>query len=303
MKKIGLFLLFTGVIVYAAYAYLQGPGQEFAKKILSEPTIDIENGLLRPSFIVDTDRDQLSDAKEAIYGTNPNVFDTDDDGFSDGEEVREGFDPTVPGQALIEDNEALMANLTIRYFSWAQSITNVADPQLSDIAIQQFLELEGLTEPVIPTISDADVLVGEDDDAAILTYVAALQAVTLPDATASFIDLADEVIREQQSEILDEVIIGLDETYNTMRKITVPPRLAALHREQLAFLKSLRNLFVDLYLIHNDPVLLVRDINWGHRLLLSALEVEKDRIAITGPVTQANLEQVGEQADINEAEE
>ncbi len=43
---------------------------------------------------VDSDGDGLSDAEEAVWGTNPRVADTDGDGLSDGNEVLEkGFDP------------------------------------------------------------------------------------------------------------------------------------------------------------------------------------------------------------------
>ena len=288
MKRFPIILIVGAVTVYVIVMVLRGPGRDFAETILADdPPIDSSDITTRPSYVTDTDRDGLSDAKENIYGTNMRVFDTDDDGFSDGEEVRGGFDPTIPGESKIEDNEALMANLTVRYFLWAQSVTDVEDPQLSDIAIQQFLEQEGMLTPTVPKISDADVRVGESDsDEAIVAYTKALSEITLPEATASFVDLADEVIREQQSEILDEVITGLDETYAAMRSIETPPLLADLHRKQLGFLKALRNLFVDLYAIENDPVLLVRDIEWGAQLLNESLEVEKQRLEITGPALQ-----------------
>lgn len=292
MKRFIIIIVVGAVGVYVLIGVARGPGREFVETLLSdEPQIDIENIDTRPSFVIDSDKDGLSDAKEGIYGTNANVFDTDGDGFSDGEEAGNGFDPTIKGESRIEDNEVLMANLTIRYFLWAQSVTDITDPQLSDVAIQQFLELEGLLEPTIPSIAGTDLSVGESDsDEAIIAYTQALSEVALPEATASFIDLADEVIREQQSAILDEVIVGLDETYAAMRQITVPPKLAVLHAEQLAFLKALRNLFVDLYSIENDPVLLLRDINWGNALLIQALDVEKRRFEITGPVLQAASE-------------
>src|SRR5215203_2057395 len=49
---------------------------------------------IQPAAFVDTDEDGLSDADEAIHGTDPAVYDTDYDGLSDGFEVRElGTDP------------------------------------------------------------------------------------------------------------------------------------------------------------------------------------------------------------------
>ncbi len=50
-----------------------------------------------PPGDVDSDGDGLSDAEEAVWGTNPRVADTDGDGLSDGNEVLEkGFDPSRP---------------------------------------------------------------------------------------------------------------------------------------------------------------------------------------------------------------
>jgi hypothetical protein len=44
----------------------------------------------------DTDGDGLSNALEAILGTNPNLFDSDGDGFSDGMEYLYGTNPNDP---------------------------------------------------------------------------------------------------------------------------------------------------------------------------------------------------------------
>lgn len=46
----------------------------------------------------DADRDGLSDADEALYGTDASNSDTDGDGFSDGEEVKEGYNPNGAGK-------------------------------------------------------------------------------------------------------------------------------------------------------------------------------------------------------------
>ncbi len=47
----------------------------------------------------DTDGDLLSDAEEAMLGTDPLVFDTDTDGIGDGREVAEETDPLDPSSA------------------------------------------------------------------------------------------------------------------------------------------------------------------------------------------------------------
>lgn len=49
---------------------------------------------------LDSDQDGLTDAQEAVYGTDPHNPDTDGDGFTDGAEVRGGYDPLGPGPLI-----------------------------------------------------------------------------------------------------------------------------------------------------------------------------------------------------------
>lgn len=48
------------------------------------------------TVFVDSDNDGLTDAEEALYGTDPFNPDSDGDGFTDGEEVAAGTDPNDP---------------------------------------------------------------------------------------------------------------------------------------------------------------------------------------------------------------
>ncbi len=54
--------------------------------------------------IADEDEDELTNAEERFYGTNPRLVDTDGDGYTDGEEVRAGYDP-LSGGKLDSDND------------------------------------------------------------------------------------------------------------------------------------------------------------------------------------------------------
>lgn len=266
-----LFLLIVGG--YGIVAILRGPARGFTKSLLEEKKTQTVSG---PSFKDDKDRDGLSDGKEAIFGTNPENPDTDGDGFTDGEEVRKGFDPTLGGEKKISENTALMGNLTIRYFEWARTVAKVDDPQLNDQAIGTFLNAENLTHATLVAVDDAELTktdaTGPD---ALRAYFDALGSVTLPDVTGSYTDIADEVIKTKRSEILDNVVKGLDETYNAMRAIPVPQEARDVHKTQLAFLKTLRLLFTDLYTIEHDPVLLMRDIAWSKDLIERYADVSK----------------------------
>ncbi len=46
----------------------------------------------------DPDSDNLTNAEERVYGTDPQKADSDDDGYKDGEEVRSGYNPLGPGK-------------------------------------------------------------------------------------------------------------------------------------------------------------------------------------------------------------
>jgi len=63
---------------------------------------DAEEALLGTNSLeADTDRDGLNDREEArVWQTNPLNPDSDGDGFSDGQEVQNGYNPNGPGKLL-----------------------------------------------------------------------------------------------------------------------------------------------------------------------------------------------------------
>lgn len=63
---------------------------------MGRPDISMANCGAEDDPLTDTDRDGLSDAEEAIAGSNPCDFDSDGDGFIDLAEVRYGGDPWDP---------------------------------------------------------------------------------------------------------------------------------------------------------------------------------------------------------------
>jgi hypothetical protein len=54
---------------------------------------------------LDTDGDGLSDADEAIYGTDPERADTDGDGYGDGLEIAHGYSPLGSGKMSDTDTD------------------------------------------------------------------------------------------------------------------------------------------------------------------------------------------------------
>ncbi len=80
-----------------------------------------ENGLFEAGALVDSDGDNLTDADEAILGTDPNNPDTDGDGIRDDIEAFNlglGFDPVVPdANAVLGDVATSSQLLDIGYFA------------------------------------------------------------------------------------------------------------------------------------------------------------------------------------------
>jgi hypothetical protein len=287
MKRLFLVLLVGGLAVWGLIAVLRGPGREFTAAILGDNPEAAQNteAPRADSFVRDSDQDGLSDGKEKIYGTDERKADTDGDGIRDGDETRNGTDPTVHGESLVRDSAALMENLTIRYFVWARDFVGFADPQLNDDAVRRFLDAEGVTTLQLPTVTDAELkLIEDNSDDAVRAYFEALARIQLPNSTAAYTDLAEEVIQSQQSAVLDDVLVGFDLTIASLRAVPTPPKLAEVHRQQVALLKALKNLFVDLYRIEGDPVLLVRDIAWGQQIFTRSVEVDRDRRLIAEPI-------------------
>lgn len=80
----------------ASAAYYQGAIELQDEKMCGNVTNEsIKNYCLEGVAVKsqDSDNDGLSDAEEAVYGTNPNLADTDGDGYSDGDEVKSGHNP------------------------------------------------------------------------------------------------------------------------------------------------------------------------------------------------------------------
>lgn len=68
----------------------------------TEQAVNIPVGEGMGSAVNGTDEDQdgLTDAEEALLGTNPKLKDSDGDGFEDGSETANGYDPAVSGGKL-----------------------------------------------------------------------------------------------------------------------------------------------------------------------------------------------------------
>jgi hypothetical protein len=95
--------------------------------------------------VIDSDRDGLTDAEEAIFGTDPNKADTDGDGYSDGAEVAGLYNPAGPGKITANQYlavyEASDAGFTVDYPKiWQVQNLNKGQSIIFSAADNSFIE-------------------------------------------------------------------------------------------------------------------------------------------------------------------
>ena len=254
------------------------PVVNFAIQLLGGTKQTGENSDSGPSFTKDQDQDGLSDAKEEIYTTDPSDKDSDGDGVSDGDEVFAGQDPTVKGQSKISENQTLWQNLTVQYFEWARESAGAKDPQLSESAINTFFITRKYELLLMPTIDDAELIIIPDEGAeANSKYLDGLASITLPPVTGNYLEVANDALRSRNDPIVDAIVQGLDDTISQIKRIPTPKEAITVQKGQLALLKVLKGLFLDLKSSRKDPVTLARDIGWGNQLIIEGGKVEKAR--------------------------
>ncbi len=94
-----LILLILGVIGGAVALIISRSGQQTTPTPTLQPS-SFPQASSTPQAIQDPtgdpDADGLSNADEALWGTNPSNADTDSDGYKDGEEIAASHNPTIP---------------------------------------------------------------------------------------------------------------------------------------------------------------------------------------------------------------
>lgn len=243
------------------------------------------------SFSEDDDKDGLSNAKEVIYGTDPQKQDSDGDGHLDEDEVKNGYDPARAGNISIENR--FEENLTIRYFSWAQKRTANEDPRLETKLVNEFIAKEVDTSLPHIDIPDSDITMAENDEYdTVLTYFRETGSVPLPTVASSYLDIAEEAVLGNLENI-DKTLNQLSTINGQLRSIQTPPVAVSLQKKYIQLVSILKILFGDLYLAKVDPVKLSANLERGKKLieLIGEIATETksivDRYQIQEPVPEA----------------
>lgn len=223
------------------------------------------------SFDQDDDADGLSNAKEFIYGTDPENPDSDQDGFLDGQEVKNGFDPLQPGQTKLTQRGT--KNLTIEYFNWVKAQKGIADPRLDPALIQAFFEANNLLSFTLPNIPASQLQVAENSPANLRAYLVALDYIRLPQEELSYQAMAGQILNGQSTPKLGSIIQALERLQSQLQSLPVPASAVPIHQEYLGIIQELKTMFAQVAQAQTDPVLLMLNQRKGQWLAQKAQEL------------------------------
>lgn len=212
----------------------------------------------------DSDNDGLRDWEEMLYRADPQKPDTDGDGTPDGEEVRAGRDPaqlntsknpaeandfmatSTPAQDTEQSGQ--LQNLTKQLAAQigkeiiARRIANPSVPFDAETSGQGLVDnfMSSLPDDSAPSFTHKDIVIGtQDTNAAIKAYKQGSEHI-IKTAFAKFtkdelVILQEALEAQDYSKLnqLDAYIPAYDRTIEQLKKLSVPPALAALHLEYL----------------------------------------------------------------------
>lgn len=201
------------------------------------------------SFYIDDDKDGLSNAKEIIYGTDPENPDTNANGYKDGEEVKKGYDPLTSANQRLEDRQ--IYNYSIDYFSWVQKNKNIDDPVPDDNLIQEFFQkkLGGKIDLSYPDNSDIKI----NNNIDIKSYFDAVSKISIPKPNSKYTD----IIKDPSSidfKNLQDLISRFELTYSDLKNIEVPSVAKDYHYKLMTVIRNMISIFQDISSFYLDPV-------------------------------------------------
>jgi len=117
------------------------------------------DGLPPGASVIDSDHDGLTDAEEAIFGTDPNKADTDGDGYSDGAEVLGLYDPNGLGKITTNSHVAVFQDSAAKFMVdypkiWQVQNLNNGQSIIFSAADNSFIEVVAMPDTGKLSIKD-----------------------------------------------------------------------------------------------------------------------------------------------------
>ena len=271
--------------VYGAVNILSGFNSKSGLTIFSQTKNNDSD--LSYSFTDDDDQDDLSNAKEIIYGSDSGNPDTDKDSYSDGEEVQSGYDPVVAGSGRLTDRTT--QNLTIQYFSWVKEKYDINDPILKDSFVQEYLNIYYPLTFVLSDVAENKLTIDRNADSQdTINYIESLNNIELPQGFLNYQELYEKTLAGQTVDI-DGILTELNASADKLYKMAVPEKAIKLHKKYIGIIETLKIIFGDLKNTRKDPVLIKLDIKKGQELAIIAADLEKEKTELLTTVQMPNF--------------
>jgi len=230
------------------------------------------------SFTDDDDNDDLSNAKEIIYGSNPKISDTDNDSYLDGDEAQNGYDPVVANSKRLTDRT--IQNLTIQYFSWVKEKYNINDPVLQDSLIKEYLNIYYPVISVLSDVAEKKLTINRNADNQDMTnYIESLNSIELPQGFLNYQELYEKTLAGKNTNI-DGILNELNANADKLYKMSIPEKAIEIHKKYISVIETLKIIFADLKNTRKDPILIKLNIKKGQELAIIAADLEEEKIKI-----------------------
>lgn len=223
----------------------------------------------------DDDDDELSNADEAKWGTNPNRPDTDGDGYQDGEEVKAAHNPTVagPNDKLPDGFEPQKdlkpiaeAPLQLdQYFEDSLDLTKLPsltqaydkqykDSEKSDVSLFAFVK-EQPVETKLPTVKQNAIKTIADDTPGTLSQELSVvgDLAVLKDKN-TLNDGIRDLLEDQNGSTLSLAAFNVRKYQDKLLSATVPPSALPLHKLLLGYTELLASTLTQMSQWEQDPV-------------------------------------------------
>lgn len=241
-QRAALIILAVVFIGGSGAAFYKGVGSLFSKKqaaISEAPTLPeipawwqqqyfgtalCEKEICKPDS--DPDRDQLTNAQEFYYHTNPQNAFTAKDSFNDGELVAKGFDPSKPGRVT---------------FEVAMSQDNILGESLVfDQDLKTLInETANINNVQLPIVKTQEIKVTTDSSQNITQYLEKFNQLVSGHFPTDHQVYIEQAIASRDPQRISDVQQRLYSAEVELKQMAVPQSLVTMHKYSIMFLQTL----------------------------------------------------------------
>lgn len=226
----------------------------------------------------DPDADGLSNADEALWGTNPSNADTDSDGYKDGEEIAASHNPTIPspndklpegfqpGQNVTPlTSSAPAAQGFESFFSDSVDVTggkqnitqeyarSIPDKDKTPLTLVQFVQTYPITT-TLPQLNESAIITEQNVPLATSQYMSVAGNIdVISDRTRMSRALSD-FLQDQNSSGFATLAARVTSFQKEVQALRVPPETRQYHKLMIGYCELLAGTFRQIAEYPNDQV-------------------------------------------------